>query len=430
LKNIGDLVREIEPHLRMLKRQSEKALKGKEIADNLKEKQVKLFSFLWHTFHVDKENFSTEKNELGIKMMNVQREVDKISDELNSESNRVQIGDEQEKLNKRREELRQQLNGLERELLVSEAKIEIEKEKKIQAEIIQSIPVDLGYVRSGLERIRKKQETLLQKLEEIKSLEELGEIKKIAEDLKQELFKLHEEAGQGKVEIKNDNSEAQKNSQKIIDEFSEKKNSLTLKINEIKKEIDEISKEIEKQIEQEKEMRKNFFELEKRLNSKQFELNNLKDQFNEAKIKLARVEVREEDLISEIRDELKMEADNLKFDGENIDKEALEKEISRLKIQLEQIGGIDPMISKEYEETNNRFEFLSKESKDLEKAIESLHEVIKEMDEKISESFSAAFEKINQEFTKYFRIIFGGGNAHQLTSWHHVETVLVLFQVL
>lgn len=101
LKSIGDLVKEIEPHLKMLRRQSEKALKGKEISDSLKEKQLKLFSFLWHTFHVDKENFSAEKNELGAKMMNAQREVDKISDELNSESNKVQVGDEQEKLNRK-----------------------------------------------------------------------------------------------------------------------------------------------------------------------------------------------------------------------------------------------------------------------------------------------------------------------------------------
>ena len=416
LKSIGDLVKEIEPHLKMLRRQSEKALKGKEISDSLKEKQVKLFSFLWHTFHVDKENFSAEKNELGAKMMNAQRDVDKISDELNSESSKVQVGDEQEKLNKKREELRLQINGLERELLVAEAKMEIEKEKKIQAEVIQSIPVDLIYVRSGLEKIRQNQNILVQRLEEIKSLEELEEIKKIAESLKQEIAKLYEEAGQGKVEIKNDNSEAQKESQRIIDELFEKKSDLEVKIAKIRGEIDGIGKEIEAQIEQEKEMRKNFFDLEKRLHSKQAELNVLKDQFNESKIKLARVEVREEDLISEIRDELRMEVNDLKFDGENIDKEMLERDISRLKMQLEQIGGIDPMISEEYEETNSRYEFLSKESADLEEAIKSLNEIIKEMDEKISESFSKAFEKIDQEFTKYFRIIFGGGNAHLIKS--------------
>ncbi len=416
LKSVGDLIREIEPHLKMLRRQSEKALKGKEISDSLKKKQIKLFSFLWHTFQTDKEKFSAEKNDLGVKMMNIQREVDKISDDLDSESNNVQVGDEQEKLNKKREELRLKLNELERDLLVSEAKIEIEKEKKIQAEIIQSIPVDLGYVRSELEKIRQKQDVLTQRLGEIKNIEDLGEIRKMTENLKQEINRLYEEAGQGKVEIKHENTEEQNRSQKIIDELSEKKNKLTTDVKKIRDEIDVINTEINMQINREREIRKNFFDLERKLHSKQAELNTFKDQFNEAKIKLARVEVREEDLINEIKDELKMEVENLTFDGEAVDREILEKEISRLKMQLEQIGGIDPMISEEYEETNKRYEFLSRESADLEGAIKSLDEVIKEMDEKISESFSDAFEKINQEFTKYFRIIFGGGNAHLIKS--------------
>ncbi|MBU2028791.1 AAA family ATPase, partial [Patescibacteria group bacterium] len=66
----------------------------------------------------------------------------------------------------------------------------------------------------------------------------------------------------------------------------------------------------------------------------------------------------------------------------------------------------------EYTETKERFEFLTKESADLEKAIMTLKEVITKMEQKIDKVFATAFEEINSEFTKYFRIIFGGGNAH------------------
>jgi len=54
---------------------------------------------------------------------------------------------------------------------------------------------------------------------------------------------------------------------------------------------------------------------------------------------------------------------------------------------------------------------LTKESEDLENAIVTLKEIIKEMDQKINGEFATTFEEINKEFTKYFRIIFGGGNA-------------------
>jgi chromosome segregation ATPase len=412
LKNIGDLVREIEPHLRMLKRQAEKAQKGQEVLENLKAKQIKLFAFLWHTFQTDRENFSQEKNDLGAKMMNAQREVDKISDELGKEAKNVEVGEVQDSLSSKREELRTQLNNLERELWVTEAKIEIEKEKKAQAAVVKSIPVDLGYVRSQLEKIKERQNELIQKLEAIKSLEELQEIKSIAQALREEVSVLYAEAGQGKVEIKSDLSEAQISAEQAINELSVKKEGLQKEIASVRMAADKITQGITAQIERENVLRKTFFELERSLHTKQIELDSLKDKFNEAKIKLAKVEVREEDLIGEIRDEIKMEPADLQFDGEMIDRENLEKEIARLKLQMEQIGGIDPMVAKEYEETNQRFEFLSQESKDLEKAIESLKEVIKEMDKKIGESFSQAFEQINQEFTKYFRIIFGGGNAN------------------
>jgi len=42
----------------------------------------------------------------------------------------------------------------------------------------------------------------------------------------------------------------------------------------------------------------------------------------------------------------------------------------------------------------------------------SLREIIREMEQKIHKEFALTFEEINKEFSKYFRIIFGGGNAH------------------
>jgi chromosome segregation protein len=79
---------------------------------------------------------------------------------------------------------------------------------------------------------------------------------------------------------------------------------------------------------------------------------------------------------------------------------------------MEQIGGIDPLVVTEYDETEKRYQFLTTESADLENALVSLREVIKEMEKKVDEKFHATFDEINREFSKYFRIIFGGGDAH------------------
>lgn len=416
LGRVGDLINEIEPHLRMLKRQADKAQKGEKLIGILREKQLKLFSYLWDTFQNDKEKLSVEKNNIGAKMMNVQREVDKIGDELNEESKEARNIEKLENLEKKRDVLRDQLNVLEKELVIAEGRLEIEKEKKIQREIIEHIPVDLGFVREKLEKIRHDQEKLIVRLEKVENISELQKLKEFARVIRQELFDLYQTAGKGSIEIKKDLSgEVTIHAQKIADLLKtcdETRKKMAVQ----KEEIKNVEEEIRRESERNKKLREKFFELEKLLRARQDDLGKLKDQFNEAKINLARIEVREEDLTNEIREELKMIPQDLKYDGAEIDKDEAEKEIGKIKIQLEQAGGIDPLIMEEYEETRKRHEFLAQESEDLKNAVKSCREVIREMDERIKKVFDQAFEKINGEFTKYFRIIFGGGNAHLIKS--------------
>jgi chromosome segregation ATPase len=422
MERVSGLIKEIEPHLRMLKRQAEKAQKGKEISEKLKEKQVQLFSFLWHQFQNERGQFSEEKETLGAKMMNIQREVDKLNDEINQQSGKAQDSAAEQSLEKKKNHLRQQLNEIERELIISEGRAVIEKEKLASQKIIETIPVDLKYVQEKLKDIRQAQERLIKLVEEAESLKELQEIKEHARAIQQQLHELYEESGKGEVSVKKDNSGEVSEIQKKIEEFEARKKKLHLEEEKLKKELEKTEKEIEKEQQEMRQSREKFFQLEKEMRNKQDQLGKAKDQFNEAKIKLARIEVREEDLTNEIRSELKCEPSDLNNKIEKIsaqdgpasgwDRDQLEKEIGRLKMNLEQIGGIDPMIVEEYNETNARFDFLTQELKDLSDALVSLESIIKEMDQRINTEFEKAFEQINKEFTKYFRIIFDGGNAH------------------
>jgi chromosome segregation protein len=78
---------------------------------------------------------------------------------------------------------------------------------------------------------------------------------------------------------------------------------------------------------------------------------------------------------------------------------------------VEHIGTIDPLVVEEYQETEERFQFLTHESADLKQASESLRVVIKEMEQKIDVVFKEAFKAIRKKFESYFKIIFGGGKA-------------------
>ena len=421
LDKAKSLAEEIKPHLKMLKRQSEKAAQASGVSAELKEKQIKLYTYLWNNFQLEKNKFNSAKDEMGVKMMNMQREVDKLADELNKESKEDKVNTQLAELEKQKSDKRNKLNQSDRDLIVTEGRIEIEKEKQKNMEMIeeikvQSIPVDLHYIRAGIEDIRAQQEKLIAQIESAESMDDLQDIKEFARSIQQRLFELKSDIENGKKENNKVEVVAKPKSDTKIDsaaisEYKEKTIKLREEIQKVETEIKDIEQKIDDEIKSDRQKRQKFFEVERSFRTKQDELNKMKDQFNESKIALARVEVHEEDLRAEVLKELRLNVEDLKEAVEQIDRSSLERDISKLKIQMEQIGGIDPLVVEEFEETNKRFEFLTKESEDLENAIIALKEIVKEMDQKINGEFASTFEEINKEFTKYFRIIFGGGNA-------------------
>ncbi len=436
MERTAGLIREIEPHLRMLKRQAEKAQQGKIVAEELKEKQTKYFSHLWRAFQGEREKFSAEKESLGATMMNMQREVDKMSDELNQESSQVENSGQDQTLERKKVEIRQKLNEFDREIIIAEGRIVVEKEKLASQKTTEIIPVDLKYVQAKVKHIREAQERLILAVEGAENLDDLQDIKEYARAIQQQLYDLYQDAGKGEVAIQKDNSKEVAEIKARIEELTQKGKTAQENQQKMKAEYEKVEKEIEQQAQKARQLRERFFQVERESRVKQEQLNLLKDQFNEAKIKLARVEVREEDLTQEIRSALRLEptellkiqenqkdgdfsaqggpqpkADEPGVQASGWDKDKIEREIARLKVQQEQIGGIDPMIVEEYSETNARFDFLTQELKDLADALISLEEIIKEMEHRINEEFAKAFEEINKEFTKYFQIIFAGGKA-------------------
>ena len=100
--------------------------------------------------------------------------------------------------------------------------------------------------------------------------------------------------------------------------------------------------------------------------------------------------------------------------GETIseaERTAFRKKIERLKIRLEEAGGVDENVFKEYEETKKRDEFLAKELEDLKKAEGQLGVMFAELETKIARDFESGLSKINKLFSSFFHEIFGGGNA-------------------
>ena len=87
--------------------------------------------------------------------------------------------------------------------------------------------------------------------------------------------------------------------------------------------------------------------------------------------------------------------------------EELSARVEKLKTKMETMGPINPMAMEAYQEIQERHEFIMEQKEDLIKAKESLITTIDEIDMVARATFMEAFEKIEMNFIKVFRSLFG-----------------------
>lgn len=87
------------------------------------------------------------------------------------------------------------------------------------------------------------------------------------------------------------------------------------------------------------------------------------------------------------------------------------RELEKMKIRLEELGGANEDIEKEYKEVKERDDFLAREIADLEASVGKLNELIADLNDRLNEQFVTGLEKIDTEFNRFFTLMFGGGSA-------------------
>ena len=99
-------------------------------------------------------------------------------------------------------------------------------------------------------------------------------------------------------------------------------------------------------------------------------------------------------------------------DEPRVVQEERRRKLERMKIRLEELGaGNSSEVLKEHQETTDRDAFLARELADLEASTESLNQLIVELTQTLQVRFEEGVDKINTEFDRFFKLMFGGGNA-------------------
>ncbi|MDB4939787.1 MAG: hypothetical protein JWO40_212 [Candidatus Doudnabacteria bacterium] len=235
-----------------------------------------------------------------------------------------------------------------------------------------------------------------------------------------ELAKIDQKLMHVNLDLQKVNTE---NLDQYFEELLVQEKALQNEIAKVAQDIAQLEQSIAEYHAKEQGKRQSILEEERVYRQKQDATSKLKDQESVLQIEKAKYDTQKEALVIEAKTALtpdgfaSIEQSGYKSETTT---DNIEYKIQKIKSQLDMIGGIDELTLKEYEETEQRYTYLSSQIADLQKGISDLRQVIEELDGYIKKQFNDSFGRINEKFESYFRILFNGGRAY-LSAVHAKE---------
>jgi len=390
LEKVKAMIEEVIPRLRILKRQVGKWEKRAEIAKELKELEDAYFSFKIGKILKAKRDLEPRLSQLSnlisqkigeLKVLEIN--VKKL-EEKSEHRNLNEIKIEKNGLLSKNLELQKQLSRL-------EAKLEI---------LGENFGADDSFAKEEILNLIKN---IKNSLEESLKLGEFGEIAKAIENL---IKKIAEFLNQPKVRKNQELGDLGKSKDELIKEAG----VIESKIKKLEAEESEITVKLE-------EFNKNFYKAFEELENKKEEIRKLNSEKQTTVFEAEKLDIQLGDLESQLTainrtlKEFSLAQDSVENQRNSGDLTEMERRMLKFRAELASIGEIDESLVKEAEETNKHYNFLSNQMADLEAAGKDLKDLIKELKRKIHDEFNKAFHSINENFNKFFRLMFEGGHA-------------------
>lgn len=120
-----------------------------------------------------------------------------------------------------------------------------------------------------------------------------------------------------------------------------------------------------------------------------------------------------DDIIAKLWDEYQLtrsETQGIAIEIESIPK--ANSQLNSIKAKIRALGSVNVAAIDEYKEVSERYEFLSNQVKDAQKARNELLKLISELTQKMQDIFLDNFQRINDNFKEIFVELFGGGRAN------------------
>ena len=423
IKQVESLRREIAPHIRFLKKQVEKIEKMAEMKESLTKMYHDYFRREEEYIKYEKQNIATEKHPLVETSHNLEKELADAKNVLAQSSSKDSRSDEVIKVEGKLKDIRVLKDSLMRSVGRIEGEISsilrmIKKQNEVNSAMSKKT-VDLSQV----ENISKQIDL---EIEGVSSSSDLLKIKEIFSSIRQILKDFIERNKE------NEDKQAITDLENEIKKLESEKGGYEIKLKEAINQETELSEQysfLKDGIEKEKDSNR---DAEKALFGIVAEQNDIRGKINSLENRESRLHRDEEEFNRELQEaSILVGIPALRYknfwptdsEGKIIPLEQLVKEprqiqedkkrsMEKIKIRLEDAGvsGGDDVV-KEYKETTERDSFLERELGDLIKSSESLKNLIKELEEKLTIEFRNGVTKINIQFQQFFSTMFGGGSA-------------------
>ncbi|MDQ0155985.1 chromosome segregation protein SMC [Robertmurraya andreesenii] len=300
-----------------------------------------------------------------------------------------QYGEEQKKLNARKDELSASLQKAEMEISNLELQIQqLTEQKNTQASSKESVTEEINKLKIKLAAINEQ--ALHAKKNLSRTVEELAENEASHALLTEDLALLTSEmsdstSGEESIEEAAARKLEDKNATiKLISSRREERLGLHNQVEDLELEVKELKRQ------------------------QRGLIGVLKDE----EIKLNRIDVELENRLNQLREEYLLSFEAAKEDFPlTIPVEEARKKVKLIKLSIEELGTVNLGAIEEYDRVSERYEFLLEQKNDLQEAKETLFQVIDEMDVEMKKRFEETFTGIRSHFESVFQSLFGGGRA-------------------
>ena len=288
-------------------------------------------------------------------------------------------------------------------------------------ESLEEIEPSLQKLQEQRQQLQHQVQETEEKLEEIS--EQRNQENSRLQDLRLELASKRNEEETLKLRLEN--------AQETLEDIEERFSNIEEERQEAKETIDNRSSSLEEEETRLQELEESYQQLRSRrdeqhdlLSEKQSELDEVEERIREKhreresqhnrirniEQQISELKGEKRSIQERMQDRYNQEVQPEPLDGE-VSAQEIKQDVETLRNRIDRIGPVNLAVKEEYQEEQERLDFLTEQRDDLLEAKEDLLETIERIDDEASKQFNEVFANIRENFHKTFSLFFPGGSA-------------------